>query len=108
MISFKRNGNELTVFLHGEIDHRAVEGMRRQIDTMLEKSKPHHLRFDFSDVTFMDSSGIGMMIGRYKKVMSWHGSVSACGFNETMDRLFTMAGLHRIITVERAEEEQNT
>ena len=104
MMMAQKEGNRLKVCLSGELDHCAAEGMRNSIERMLQDKSIRHLLFDFSQVTFMDSSGIGMIIGRYKTMMRRKGSVSACALREETERLFRMAGLHRIIAIEQENE----
>lgn len=100
MLKTKRNGHTLTVCLSGEVDHCASLPMRKEIEEQLNDRAVDKLVFDFSDVTFMDSSGVGMIIGRYKTMTARGGQVTACGLHPPVDRLFHMAGLHRIIGVE--------
>ena len=97
MLTFERDKDRLRVFLAGEIDHCAAEGMSARIEQQLTDLSILELWLDFSQVTFMDSSGIGMVIGRYKTMAARGGTVVACGLHPPVDRLFRMAGLHRII-----------
>lgn len=97
MLSIKRTGNRLTVCFEGEIDHYAAETMRSRIETALKDKDINSLIMDFSGVTFMDSSGVGMIIGRYKTMQARGGKVCAEGLHPPVDRLFHIAGLHRII-----------
>lgn len=97
MVTFERSKGRLRVFLVGEIDHCAAEGLRAQIEQQLKDLSIRELWLDFTQVTFMDSSGIGMVIGRYKTMAARGGAVFACGLHPPVDRLFRMAGLHRII-----------
>lgn len=100
MIKSKVEGERLTVFLKNEIDHCAADKLRQEIEALIVKYKIKQLRFDFSDVTFMDSSGIGMLIGRYKTMKSLQGTTSVCCMRKEIERLFRLAGLHRIIAIE--------
>ena len=95
-----REGGRLCVALSGEIDHCAAEGLRQELERLLEDRSISVLTLDFAQVSFMDSSGVGMIIGRYKTMAARGGRVVACGLHPPMDRLFRMAGLHRIIAVE--------
>lgn len=101
MVKSCREGDRLRVCLCGEIDHYAAEVLRADIEGLLLDERIKHLLFDFSRVTFMDSSGIGMIIGRYKTMMNRKGTVSACALCKETERLFRMAGLHRIIMIEQ-------
>ena len=99
----QRNGKELTVFLQGEVDHCAAERLRTDIERQIRMRETKRLVFDFTDVTFMDSSGIGMLIGRYKTMLDLGGETRATGFSTPIERLFRMAGLHRIIPITSGE-----
>ena len=99
-------GERLTVYLNGEIDHCCAERLRKEIETHLRDRSVQKLLLDFSHVTFMDSSGIGMLIGRYKTMAERGGSVSARGMQPSVSRLFRMAGLHRIIAEQESESEE--
>lgn len=81
MIRSEWNGESLTVYLDGEIDHCASEHWRQEIEAELKKRPVSKLVLDFSDVHFMDSSGVGMIIGRYKTVKALGGQVYAQGLN---------------------------
>ena len=63
----------ITAFISGEIDHHNAARIREAIDSSAEKQGPKVLRIDFSDVSFMDSSGVGLVMGRYKVVNSYGG-----------------------------------
>lgn len=96
-----------TIKLHGEIDHCSAQEIRKNIESLIRCPEVLHMRLDFSDVSFMDSSGIGMIIGRYKTMAAKNGTVSACGLLPPIERLFRMAGLHRIIAIEQSAKEEN-
>ena len=100
MLESRRTGDRLCVHLSGEIDHCAASELRAQIEELLQDASIRSLWLDFTDVSFMDSSGVGMIIGRYKTMRERGGSVAACGLKPPVEKLFRMAGLHRIITQE--------
>ena len=100
MSDWIREGETLRVRLDGEIDHCAAGKLREQIEKQLEDQAIRHLHLDFAAVSFMDSSGIGMIIGRYKTMASRGGRISAGGLHPPVDKLFRMGGLHRIVEVE--------
>lgn len=100
MIKSKKNGDQLIVYLSGEIDHCAADQLRSEIEALLEDSRIRRLLLNFEDVSFMDSSGVGMIIGRYKTMHARGGTVGAYGLHPPVDRLFRLAGLHRIIAQE--------
>lgn len=103
MLQCTQQGDALTVHLCGEIDHCAAEGLRNEIEMQIVQRNAKCLILDFSQVTFMDSSGVGMIIGRYKTMRARGGNVAASGLHPPVDRLFHLAGLHRIIAAQEAE-----
>lgn len=108
IVRAKKNGDTLTVAMQGEIDHCTSNAIRVRIEDLLKAEDIRCLRFDFSGVSFMDSSGIGMIIGRYKTMAAKKGRVSAFGLSDSVNRLFRMSGLHRIICVETGEGKENS
>ena len=99
----ERRAEHLIVYLNGEIDHFCAEKLRKEIEGYLKDRSVMRLTMDFSHVSFMDSSGIGMLIGRYKTMIERGGTVFARNMKPSVERLFRMAGLHRIIAEPEAE-----
>jgi len=104
MLKWKQVGDLMIVYLNGEIDHYAAEKMKTELEGLIKRTREKPLMLDFSAVTFMDSSGVGMLIGRYKTKASFGGKLYASGLHHTIERLYRMAGLHRIIPI--LEEER--
>lgn len=98
---YVRDKNVLTILLPEEVDHFCTEQIRKEADHMIEKCLVSRLVFDFSRTGFMDSSGIGMILGRYKVMKFRQGSVVAANLNSRMQRIFKLSGLERIIEVEK-------
>ena len=96
-------GSDMIIFVPEELDHHNAEKIRAGADLILEKQRINQVIFDFQDTVFMDSSGIGMIIGRYKTMIARGGCVSASGLRPPVDRLFHLAGLHRIIAIDKTE-----
>lgn len=88
-----------TFKLEGEIDHHYAEQVRREMDKLISSEHPTKFILDFSNVTFMDSSGIGLIIGRYKKVSKYGGKVYAANLNRRVGKIFRVAGLDKIIKI---------
>ena len=65
-VRISTEANTMTAFLSGEIDHHSAAAIRDAIDTQIQINRPKLLKLDFSEVTFMDSSGVGLIMGRYK------------------------------------------
>lgn len=97
MLTCSRSGNRLTVCLGGEIDHCASENMKEEIEKILSDPMITELHLDFSHVSFIDSSGIGMVIGRYKTMKARKGRITAGGIGPELEKVYRLAGLHRII-----------
>ena len=87
----------LLVRLCGELDHHTAAKIKEEADHKLRSTNAVNIIFDFSDLSFMDSSGIGMIMGRYKKVRTLGGRVAAFGVNAQIVRIMEMSGIDKII-----------
>lgn len=94
-ISYK--GSTLIAGIIGELDHHSAEYIRGKIDSELIKATTKNVILDFSKVSFMDSSGIGVIMGRYKNVSKLNGKLSVINVNDQMKRIFEMSGLLKVI-----------
>ena len=92
------NGNALIARPDCEIDHYSAGQLRVQVDAAFEKSVCKHIVFDFSQVSFMDSSGIGMIIGRYKSAEKRGGKLALANMSDDIARIYQISGLAKIIT----------
>ena len=103
-----QKGKTLYIQLEGEIDHHNAQGIRERIDMAFDPTDCRQMIFDFSGVTFMDSSGIGMIIGRYKNAKKRGGTIFITGMSPEIGRIFQISGLAKIIdsyaSVEEAEK----
>ena len=93
---YERRGEYLIIRPEGDLDHHVAEEIRVQADELMDLYRISHVIFDFSDITFMDSSGVGVIMGRYRKVLYVGGSVSIVGMSERVEKIFRMSGLSRI------------
>ncbi len=91
----------LTARLAGEIDHHAAREMREAIDDTAQKVKPYCLRLDFSQVPFMDSSGIGLILGRVRLVQFWKGHVVLAGLSSNLTKMVELSGIGSLAAIER-------
>lgn len=91
--------NTLLVTPEGELDHHLAAKIRTAVDAKLGAAAKN-IVFDFSQMSFMDSSGIGMIIGRYKKVQRLGGEVVIAAPRPQVKRIIKIAGLSEIIRVE--------
>ena len=96
-LNFKKQGNILIITLNGELDHNSAEEVRVKIDDRIDRDNIVNVILDFYGVTFMDSSGIGAVLGRYKKLSNKGGKLCVARPNKNVDRIFDLAGLYKII-----------
>ncbi len=89
----------LVVRINQEVDHHNATKIREEVEEVYLEKKLKNIVFDFSKVYFMDSSGIGMCIGRYKLAKASGGKFVACSLTNEVRRIFEMAGLSKIINV---------
>ena len=93
----------VTAYLMGEIDHHSARGMREEIDAAVERAVPELLIMDFSDVSFMDSSGIGLVLGRYRQMQSLDGSLHLQNLGGQLYKVMRLAGIDRLVEIERGK-----
>lgn len=98
-LKFQKIEDKLIVFMMGELDHHSAEEVRSKIDDRLDRESIAKLILDFKDVSFMDSSGIGVVIGRYKKMTMKKGNISIANVNNSVKRVFDLSGMFKIIKV---------
>lgn len=97
MLRSIRDGDKLLVGLDGELDHFCAQSIRRELDGQLADPTIRQLILDFSSLTFMDSSGIGVILGRYRILRERGGSVAVIHMNEHVARIFHMSGMDKVI-----------
>ncbi len=91
-----KEDSRITVRLCGEIDHHNAGEIREYIDRNIALRKPRELILDFSGVSFMDSSGIGLIMGRYRIIRENGGTVSVLHSGGSIGRMLSLAGLSRL------------
>lgn len=94
-----KQGSALIVRLPRELDHHVATEIREEADRYLEAGTLSEIVFDFSETEFMDSSGIGMLMGRYRLIHLMGGKVLACHLQKQVYRIFQMSGLEKIIEI---------
>lgn len=80
--------NCLTIFLPHELDHHNAEEIRRESDHLIIRNHIRYIIFDFAETDFMDSSGIGMIMGRYRQIYMLGGEICAAHANERVKKNF--------------------
>ena len=96
-IKFSNVDDFLIVELIGELDHHSAEEVRVKIDDRIDRDNIKKVILNFRNVTFMDSSGIGVVIGRYRKLKNKDGHISVVEVNKRVDKVFDLSGLYKII-----------
>ena len=91
----------LYVRLWGEIDHHGAATLRGDIDSLIYEKRPQRLLLDLSGVGFMDSSGLGLIMGRYSLVGELGGSMAILDPTEPIVKILNLAGIKRIIAIEK-------
>lgn len=94
------SGQVLTAYLCGEIDHHTAVNMRREIDAEIEKNMPEAVILDFRDVDFMDSSGIGLVMGRYKILKQTGAELHITNTSPSISKVMRIAGLNRLAKID--------
>ena len=102
---FRTMKNALLVSLSGELDQYAAADLKGRIDVEIQSSTKKNLIIDLSGVTLMDSSGIGLIVGRYKIIHSLGGKLAICGANAYIEKMIALSGIKKIIpTFKDADE----
>lgn len=92
-----------TVFIQGDIDHHTAKEIREQIDEYIQENQAKLLKLDFSQVQFMDSSGIGLIMGRYRIMKMLNGTVKVVNIPTHLKRLIKISGLLGLGVIEEGE-----
>ena len=98
--SCTRQDAVLEVRLHGEIDHHGAAGLRADLDRVLREERPAGLVLDLSEVDFMDSSGLGLILGRLNLMQELGGEMRLRAPGERVGRILRLAGLERLLPIE--------
>ena len=93
-------GDHMIIRVLEDLDHHVTNEIKESIDTMIDRGIVKNIDFDFSSTGFMDSSGIGLIMGRYKKILPLGGKISVLGMNPTIERIIRISGIHKIIRME--------
>lgn len=98
-LSVEKHKNNLLVQFKGELDHHTTENVRQKIDQQYFDQRLKNIILDLRGLTFMDSSGIGLIMGRYRNCIEKNGLVAIVSDNSYVDKMLKMSGLLKIITV---------
>ena len=91
----------LNIKIKGDIDHHTAKDVRADIDKLIVENNPKELDLDLSEVEFMDSSGLGLVLGRYKKQIEFGGRMKIINPTKRIFQILQLAGVEKIIKIER-------
>lgn len=103
-VQLTAQGKTLFALLSGDIDHHTAPALREQIDNAVTEYRPRMLCLDFSAVSFMDSSGVGLVMGRYRHNAAFGGDTQVCGLSPSAERIMKMSGLGKIVSFKKNTE----
>jgi len=98
-LEFIESGQELKIKLKGELDHHSADETRDIIDEKIKDEKYNKIIIDFQKLDFIDSSGIGFVIGRYKVIRKRNGVIEIINANKKVRRILDMSGIGKIINI---------
>ncbi len=99
-VSINVAGEVVTAYLGGELDHHTAKEMRETIDNAVELNMPSLLILDFKDISFMDSSGIGLVMGRYRNLIKTGAQLHITGAPPQIYKMFKIAGIEKLAKLE--------
>ena len=105
---YEKENKRLIFEIHEEIDEYVVQNMRRRLDNEIERYMPKEVIFDFNKVSFMDSAGIGLIIGRYKLASILGGKVEVTNLTVQVRKIFEMSGILKIIPEIKCTEKKRS
>jgi stage II sporulation protein AA (anti-sigma F factor antagonist) len=97
-------GDALIIRLKGELDHHTSEMLKQELTAEIEKANKPYFILSLRQLSFMDSSGLGVILGRYKQIVNQGGKMIVCHANPSVYRLFELSGLFKILTFQENEE----
>ncbi|MEW5567640.1 anti-sigma F factor antagonist [Rossellomorea marisflavi] len=103
-IDLEVKSDVLCIRLSGELDHHTADELRERASALIESENIRHIILNLEELSFMDSSGLGVILGRYKQIKQKHGEMVVCAISHSVNRLFDMSGLFKIIRLETSEE----
>ena len=103
-VTIESSGELIIAYLIGEIDHHTAKEIREKIDTTISLKKPKHLILDFKNVSFMDSSGIGLVLGRYRLLQNFHSSLEIRNVSPQTKKIMELAGIGTIAIIKEIEK----
>ena len=104
-VDLKTLGNVLCVQLEGELDHHTASDLKDRLTKTIETENIRHIILNLEHLHFMDSSGLGVILGRYNQIKANDGEMIVCAISNTVEKMFSMSGLFKIIRLEESVEQ---
>lgn len=98
-VSIEFSNEVMSAYLDGDIDHHTAKEIRETIDEVVQKKKPHLLILDFRNVSFMDSSGIGLVMGRYRLLQITKSKLEIANVSQQTRKVMKLAGLDKLAVI---------
>jgi len=98
LVAVKQVGNALVVQVSGEFDMVVADAFRERVDQYLETGRTKNLILDFRGVSFIDSSGLGAILGRYKKICRVNGRMAVVGANPPVKKVLEISGIMKVVS----------
>ena len=95
----------LEVAINGEIDHHSAAEIRENLDNMIAETRPKSLVLELSDIDFMDSSGLGLVLGRYRRLQEIGAKMFIKNPSVRIEKILAMAGVDKLIRIIRTSEQ---
>ena len=105
LFSYEADGQALIIHLPKELDHHNCLTLKYETDLLLAENYINRIVFDFSQTEFMDSSGIGVLLNRYKQMEGSRGTVTVYGVGPRIGRILKIGGIHRLIRQYRNKDD---
>lgn len=99
VVKFENDGRILEVFLEGELDHHNVKDIREKIDSEIRRTTPTKIILNLKGVPFSDSSGIALIMGRYKLANSYGGKVEVCNMSAQVKKVLSFGSLEKLVSI---------
>ena len=103
-VTYREQGDALIVHIGGEVDHHGAVSVRTGIDDMLASRQPPTVYLDLSQVSFMDSSGLGLIMGRYALVKRYGGKLAVLDPSPAVQKMMSLAGMERMIPIRTSKK----
>ena len=104
MLQLQQENESLRAVIDGEIDHHTARSIRARIDTAIGACRPKRLILDMGGVSFMDSSGVGLIMGRYRLMQSYDGTVSVENVSPRIEKMLRLSGIGQLARISGKEQ----